>query len=60
MWLESVEGLEAAFERMREIATERPGKYFIFSPSTKEAVASLDTTQQKNNRNRSMIPQLSN
>jgi hypothetical protein len=46
MWLESVEELEAAYNRMNEIATERPGKYFIFSPGTKEAVRSLDTTKR--------------
>ena len=52
MWLESVDGLEAAFERMKEIAAQQPGKYFIFSPSTKQSVASIDTTQQS----RSLVP----
>lgn len=47
MWLESVEGLEAAYNRMKEIATERLGKYFIFSARTKEAIASIDTTEQQ-------------
>lgn len=47
VWLESVEGLEAAYNRMKEIATERPGKYFIFSSNTKEAIASIDTTEQQ-------------
>ena len=47
MWLESVDGLEAAHNRMKEIATERPGKYFIFSSNTKVAIASIDTTEQQ-------------
>jgi hypothetical protein len=30
VWLEAVEGLSAAGERMEEIAAERPGEYFLF------------------------------
>jgi len=47
MWVESVEELETAVDRTNEIATERPGKYFIFSPCSKEVVASIDTTEQE-------------
>jgi hypothetical protein len=47
VWLESVDGLEAACNRMKEIAGERPGKYFVFSSSAKKAVESIDTTEQE-------------
>jgi hypothetical protein len=30
VWLEAVEGLANAIQRMHEIAAERPGEYFIF------------------------------
>jgi hypothetical protein len=46
-WLEPVEGLEAAYNRVKDIATERPEKYFVFSASTKEPVGSIDTTKQE-------------
>lgn len=44
-WLESVEGLEAACKRMEKIATDLPGRYFVFSPDSKEPLASIDTTK---------------
>jgi hypothetical protein len=44
LWMESVDGLEAAFNRMQEIAVDQPGKYFIFSPDSSEPIASIDTT----------------
>jgi hypothetical protein len=47
MWVEPVEELETAADRTNEIATDRPGKYFIFSPCSKEVVASIDTTEQE-------------
>jgi len=45
-WLESVEGLDAACDRMKKIANEHPGKYFIFSSDKRKAVGSIDTTDQ--------------
>ena len=30
MWLEAVEGLGNAFERMKDLASEAPGSYFVF------------------------------
>ena len=45
-WLESVQGLSAAEERMKEIASESPGAYFVFSISDRLALASVDTTPE--------------
>lgn len=44
VWLESVQGLAAAQERMAEIASEKPGPYFVFSISDRLALANVDTT----------------
>jgi hypothetical protein len=44
LWIESVEGLGAAAERMRAIAAEKPGPYFVFSVRDHEVLASIDTT----------------
>jgi len=43
-WLECAEGLGMAYERMKELAMERPGPYFVFSCPTREVLASVDTT----------------
>jgi len=45
--LESVEGFDAAYDRMKQIGTERPGKYFLFSRDARKALASIDTTDGK-------------
>ena len=45
VWLECVEGLAAAKQRMDEIARERPGRYFVFDPPNRAVLASADTTQ---------------
>ena len=34
LWLESVEGLEEARERLDGLARVRPGKYFLYSEKT--------------------------
>jgi hypothetical protein len=44
LWLESVEGKEAACARMKQRANEAPGPYFIFSASAQQIIASLDTS----------------
>ena len=36
-WVEAIEGLPRARRRMRQIAAEKPGKYFLFS-STDELI----------------------
>jgi len=44
LWLESVERLAAANERMKQLAGEEPGPYFVFSTDTSNVVASVDTS----------------
>jgi hypothetical protein len=46
MWLGAVEGLGAANERMKAIAAEKPGPYFIFSLETNSVFGSIDTSIQ--------------
>jgi hypothetical protein len=52
LWLEAVDGLGPAFERMKQIAANSPGTYFVFCSSTHKVLASIDTSagpqQQKN------------
>jgi hypothetical protein len=43
LWLESVEGLGNAFERMKEIALATPGPYFLFCNRTHQRMAAIDT-----------------
>lgn len=43
-WIEPVEGLGPANERMKELAAKQPGPYFVFSVVSHSVVASLDTT----------------
>ena len=43
-WIESVEGLAFARTRMEQIATEKPGPYFLFSADNSRVVATVDTT----------------
>jgi len=42
-WLECIEGLDAATERMYEIATHRPGIYFVLNLWEHLVVAKTDT-----------------
>ena len=48
LWLECVEGLELACEKMNEHFREVPAAYFVFSFATREIVASLDTLNTGN------------
>jgi len=41
-WIEAVEGLAAARERMEEIAAEQPGDYFVFSAYDRRALAVIN------------------
>ena len=45
LWLEAVEGLGAAHDRMRERAVKRPGAYFVFCAQTHTVLASIDTSR---------------
>jgi hypothetical protein len=44
MWIEAVECLGAANERMKELATEKPGPYFVFCATRGVVLARVDTT----------------
>ena len=44
IWLETVEGLAAATERMNEYASQSPGCYFIFCVETSSVLAEIDTS----------------
>ena len=43
-WLEAVEGLENACERMHILAAGKPGTYFVMCLADKEVLAFVDTT----------------
>ena len=43
-WIEAVDGLEAAVEKMKARANKAPGSYFVFSLQSNEVVATVDTT----------------
>jgi hypothetical protein len=43
LWIESVNNLEAAKQRMLSIATGNPGKYFILSANENKVVAEIET-----------------
>ena len=42
-WVEAVEGLSNARERMGEIAARHPGKYFLFSIGSQSILAQVHT-----------------
>jgi len=42
LWIESVEGLSNARERMEQIAANAPGQYFIFSISSSSMLAQIE------------------
>ena len=47
LWLERVRGRSAAVDRMREIAIQKPGAYFVFGGGDRRVVAIADTTKPK-------------
>jgi hypothetical protein len=44
LWLEAVEGLGTAKDRMQVLATQTPGPYFVFCQRTHKILASIDTS----------------
>jgi hypothetical protein len=42
-WLEAVEGLGAAAHRMKQIARDKPGYYFVSNTQTHKVLASINT-----------------
>jgi len=45
MWVEAAEGLGFAFDRMKELATESPGPYFVFDTKSHKTLAFINTAQ---------------
>jgi len=43
IWLEFVVGLSAAQRRMKQIASENPGQYFLFSVQSRSLLAKVDS-----------------
>jgi hypothetical protein len=46
MWLEAVQGLSKARQRMEQIAEERPGRYFLFCSSSHSIPVRLETLEK--------------
>jgi len=44
-WIESIEGLGAAYERIKELAAATPGPYFVFDTVSNKVLAKIDSTQ---------------
>ena len=53
LWLEAIEGLGIAFEKMKERAAGVPGKLFVFCQTTHTVQASIDTSSPEKNANQS-------
>ena len=45
LWLETVSGFTKARERMEQLASQAPGKYFVFSVHSRGLLASIDTSK---------------
>ena len=45
IWIETVSGFDSARERMQQLATQRPGEYFLFSVHGRGIRASIDTSK---------------
>jgi hypothetical protein len=46
VWVESAQGLERAKQRMEQIATEQPGKYFVFDLQTAAILAKMEAARE--------------
>jgi hypothetical protein len=55
MWIESVEGLEAARKRLNQLASQSPGKYFLYGVEAHAVLASVDTTNPGEGKGRKKI-----
>jgi hypothetical protein len=44
LWVEAVDGLGRANDRMKEHALQNPGPYFVFCYRTQAILASIDTS----------------
>ena len=46
LWVEAIEGLSNARQRMGHIAAEKPGKYFIFSSGSLSILTRIETLKK--------------
>jgi hypothetical protein len=46
-WVEAVPGLGAAINRMRQLAEEQPGPYFVFSLKSRIVLDSVNTSKPR-------------
>lgn len=46
MWVDAVEGLSSARERMDQIAAAQPGQYFVFASRSRAILARTDTRKK--------------
>lgn len=46
LWVEAVQGLDHATKRMEQIASQKPGQYFVFCSTTHAVVASTDGSKK--------------
>jgi hypothetical protein len=46
-WIEAVEGLGNAADRMKQLAAEKPGSYFVYSIEERMALAAIDSSAQQ-------------
>ena len=47
LWLEAVDGLNNAIDRMTQRSRENPGRYFVYSSNTQTVIASIDTNRRE-------------
>lgn len=50
LWKEAVTGLAAATDRMKELAAESPGPYFVYYVSARQVLAAIDTSIQSDSK----------
>ena len=43
-WIDAIDGLTKARDRMERLAADKPGRYFIFSTPRSTVVMEIDTT----------------
>ena len=46
-WIEAVPGLGAAINRMKQLAQEQPGPYFVFSLKSRTVLDSINTSKPR-------------
>jgi hypothetical protein len=46
VWIEAVEGFGLATDRMKELAREKAGAYFVFSMEMRKVLASIETFEE--------------